>query len=268
MEYNVNDTTLSYQPVGEFRWGDDRVLLDQAIDLTAQTSWAKSGFTIAELFPSSSYEKFKKGVHDLLTQQWRLAGLNVPANFCLNQYHTLANNFEKHLAAIEKTKLLSVEILPLGIALLEERISELCGVALKAKNPFDNQTVFHFRVIRPNSVDNNPLHRDVWLEDYKDCINLYIPITGSDERSSLIILPESHRWPESSIQRTVDGATINGVKFNVPAVTAIAINYSVVRPAPRENEVLVFSPYLIHGGAVNLNADKTRISIELRLWRK
>jgi len=34
------------------------------------------------------------------------------------------------------------------------------------------------------------------------------------------------------------------------------------------NQVLVFSPYLIHGGAVNLNSNETRISIEIRLWKK
>jgi ectoine hydroxylase-related dioxygenase (phytanoyl-CoA dioxygenase family) len=156
----------------------------------------------------------------------------------------------------------------LPIEEIEERISAICGVALRARNPYDDQSVFHFRVIRPNSADNNPLHRDVWLEDYAACINLYIPVAGSNARSSLILLPESHYWPESRVQKTVSGAMIGHARFNVPAVTAIEGDYSVMRPDPKENEVLVFSPYLIHGGAVNLNADETRISIEMRLWRK
>ena len=41
----------------------------------------------------------------------------------------------------------------------------------------------------------------------------------------------------------------------------------MVRPPVEENQVLVFSPYLVHGGAVNLNADVTRISLEVRFWR-
>ena len=128
-------------------------------------------------------------------------------------------------------------------------------------------SIFHFRVIRPHHRDNNPLHRDVWLEDYDDCINLYIPVAGSNPLSSLIIVPGSHRWPESRVERTTSGSRINGQKFNVPAVTGIRGDYSIARPDPKENEVLIFSPYLIHGGAVNLHPDKTRISIEMRLWQ-
>jgi hypothetical protein len=75
-------------------------------------------------------------------------------------------------------------------------MSELLNQELIVCNPYDDQRVFHFRVIRPLSGDNNPLHRDVWLEDYKDCINLYIPIAGSNALSSLIIAPQSHRWSE------------------------------------------------------------------------
>jgi ectoine hydroxylase-related dioxygenase (phytanoyl-CoA dioxygenase family) len=108
----------------------------------------------------------------------------------------------------------------------------------------------------------------VWLEDYKDCINLYIPVAGSNHNSSLIIIPESHRWPESKIERTISGAVVNEVKYNVPAVTKIEGTSSCLRPDPKENEVMVFSPYLIHGGAVNSNTDSTRISIETRLWKK
>jgi len=64
-----------------------------------------------------------------------------------------------------------------------------------------------------------------------------------------------------------------GLKFmaqglNVPAVTSINESFEIIRPDPKDNEVLVFSPYLIHGGSVNLNTDQTRISIELRLWKK
>jgi ectoine hydroxylase-related dioxygenase (phytanoyl-CoA dioxygenase family) len=83
-----------------------------------------------------------------------------------------------------------------------------------------------------------------------------------------MVVPGSHLWPESIVERTVGGAIINGIKFNVPAVTAIKDNFTVVRPSPGANEVLVFSPYLIHGGAINSSLDQTRISIEIRLWKK
>jgi ectoine hydroxylase-related dioxygenase (phytanoyl-CoA dioxygenase family) len=41
----------------------------------------------------------------------------------------------------------------------------------------------------------------------------------------------------------------------------------MIRPNPSENEVLVFSPYLVHGGGYNTNIDITRISLEMRFWK-
>ncbi len=268
MEYEINGHSISYTPEGKTSRGSDQVLLDQAIDLTANTSWSKNGFTIADLFELKTYDIFRTNVHQLLVSLWKDAGLNIDSNFVLDQYHNLAGNREVHLRAVDKTKLLSTDHFPIPVKALEERISKICGIALEARNPFDQKKTFHFRVIRPQSIDNNPLHRDVWLEDYDNCINLYIPIAGSNIDSSLIVVPGSHRWPESRLEKTTGGAVINGVKFNVPAVTDIYGKYEVVRPDPKENEVLVFSPYLIHGGSVNFNSDQTRISIEIRLWRK
>lgn len=268
MEYRVNDTTIRYDALGEKQWGHDAVLLTDAIDLSKETSWHARGFTIEKLFEPALQTFFRDTTRTLLYRLWHEAGLIIPENFPLDQYHTLTNDVTAHLAAVEKTKLLSVKDFPVPVEKLEDRIGVICKTPLKVRNPFDGQSVFHFRVIRPNSRDNNPLHRDVWLEDYDDCINLYIPVTGSNERSSLILLPGSHRWPESRIERTVAGAEINGIRFNVPAVTDIRGPYDIVRPNPSPDEVLVFSPYLIHGGAVNLNDSQTRISLEIRLWKR
>ena len=268
MEYQVNNTTLRYQAEGEKLRGPENVLLDHAIDLTKKTTWSEQGFSIQPLFNIETYSVFENRVHELLIHKWQCAGLNPSSLFSLDQYHTIIRDFAHHLQTIEKTKLLNVGDFPVDIKILEERISEICQVKLEVKNPFDNQSVFHFRIIRPNTNDNNPLHRDVWLEDYDNCINLYIPIAGSNEDSSLILIPGSHRWAESKIEKTKMGAIINGVKFNVPAVTAIHSDFTAVRPNPGKNEVLIFSPYMIHGGAINLHPTKTRISIEVRLWKK
>ena len=267
MKYTVNDTIIQYNALGERQWGEDAVLLNEAIDLTASTRWAEKGFTIEKLFDATTAVAFAQNTKSLLLSLWRNTGLNIPEDFPLEKYHEVVPDFQQHLAAVQYTKLLDTKDFPVSVGLLETRISEICDAKLRVLNPYDGQSVFHFRVIRPNSTDNNPLHRDVWLEDYDDCINLYIPVAGSNERSSLILLPCSHRWPESKIERTVGGAQINGMNFNVPAVTDIKGPYEVVRPTPAASEVLIFSPYLIHGGAVNLNVDITRISIEIRLWR-
>jgi hypothetical protein len=267
MEYFINSTRLSYHAEGERKFGEDKVVLRDDDDLTSGKTWSEKGYTVEQLFSPDEYKAFAAETYNLLVTRWKQSGLAPAEKFSLDQYHTLAVTKVQHLSAVDNTKLLSVNEFPGGIKKIEERISSVCGTGLNAKNPYDGQSVFHFRVIRPQSNDNNPLHRDVWLEDYASCINLYIPIAGSNDLSSLILIPESHHWPESKIERTVTGALINGIRFNVPAVTAINGVYDIERADPRENEVLIFSPYLIHGGAVNLNKNTTRISIELRLWK-
>lgn len=268
MEYTVNGNTLSYNVAGEVIRGSDEVLLAGAMDLTEATAWTAKGYGIERLFSPPQYDSFRKATVNLLLDCWREGGLPVDEKFLPQNYHHLATDHSTHLQAVEKTKLLSINRFPIPIEEIEDRISTLCNTPLITRNPFDGQRIFHFRVIRPRSTDNNPLHRDVWLEDYDNCINLYIPIAGSNEKSSLILFEGSHRWPESRIEKTVSGALINGIRFNVPAVTKIYGGYTAVRPSPAENEVLIFSPYLIHGGSVNLNTDETRISIEMRLWKK
>ncbi len=267
MEYVVNDRTISYNASGERITGESRVLLHHATDLTKLTTWSERGFNVEPCFDEATYQTFRRNTLELLFRCWRNAGLDIPEGFRPEHYHTIVPDLQSHLRAVQETKLLSTRDFPVPIEVVEKRISEICGVTLGALNPFDQQAVFHFRVIRPLSGDNNPLHRDVWLEDYDDCINLYIPVAGSNELSSLILIPGSHHWPESRLERTAQGAVINGLRFNVPAVTAISGAFSCERPDPRDNEVLVFSPYLVHGGAVNFNSDTTRISIELRLWK-
>jgi hypothetical protein len=269
MHYEINGRRIEYVSEGGVCVGDNTVLSQLDIDLTRATSWHGEGYTIQNLFGSTTGNTtFHEKANALLIQCWRDAGLPVDNSFNPEQYHRLVTTQNVHLQCVDKTKLLSIQQFPLGIQFLEERISFLMGEPLHVRNPFDDQEVFHFRVVRPLSGDNNPLHRDVWLEDYKDCINLYIPVAGSDEHSSLILAPGSHLWPESRIEKTVSGAIINGLRFNVPAVTRISGDYAMIRPNPAPGEVLIFSPYLIHGGAVNLNADRTRISLEVRLWRR
>lgn len=268
MKYTVEGHLLQYEAEGQKAFGADQVLLNNHTDLTSQTGWHEKGFGIEPLLEEPTYSQMLGGLKSVLYQILESEGLDS-RNLSLDQYHQqVKNDNQKHIAVINKAKLLQITDFPIDISILEERISEICNVPLITKNPFDNERIFHFRIIRPNSTDNNPLHRDVWLEDYDDCINLYIPITGSTPLSSLILLPGSHLWKESRVERTIQGAKVNGVKFNVPAVSSIAGDYAIERPNPGFNEVLVFSPYLIHGGAMNLNSDKTRISLEMRLWKK
>ncbi|HZS35509.1 MAG TPA: phytanoyl-CoA dioxygenase, partial [Polyangia bacterium] len=59
-----------------------------------------------------------------------------------------------------------------------------------------------------------------------------------------------------------------GNAYSVPAVTGGTHPLRMIRPNPAPNHVLIFSPYLIHGGGVNLNPATTRMSLEMRFSRR
>jgi hypothetical protein len=69
------------------------------------------------------------------------------------------------------------------------------------------------------------------------------------------------------VERTVEGASVGGIRYRVPAVVGCRRPFVMTRPAAGEHEVLIFSPYLIHGGGRNFHHE-TRISLEMRFWRK
>ena len=131
------------------------------------------------------------------------------------------------------------------------------------------KTHIQIRISRPNSLDINPPHRDSYLSYYQNIINIWIPIHGCNSLSSLPVLPGSHLIPENEILRTESkGAKINGNIYYVPCILKTKEgNMHLIRPNPKEGEALVFTPYLIHGSAVNKNSDMTRVSLELRFPR-
>ncbi|GAA4392272.1 phytanoyl-CoA dioxygenase family protein [Hymenobacter koreensis] len=267
MKAKINERTVEYHIEGETNQADSRVLLAEAIDLTAGTPWAAEGYTVAEFLPPAEQQQLQTGLQVLLREFLAVAGRPVSADFDVSQYHQLiGDDKELHLAVVNQIKEIRQERLPLPAALLEARVSELCGRPVQALNPWDGERFFHLRVVRPNRADNNPLHRDVWLPDYRDCVNIYVPIAGSTADSSLTLVPGSHWWPENRTERTQNGAVYNGVTFTVPAVKGAAEPLNIIRPNPGPDEVLLFSPYLLHGGAVNLNPDATRVSLEMRFW--
>jgi hypothetical protein len=249
-------------------FGQDIVLLHEDDDLCVNTFWGSEGFHVSKFIPEDSYTDFITGTYELFKGFIRKAGITIPDDIDLKKYHQwIDNRYDLHLKVVNQAKLLKTKQFPIPLKIVEKRISELCNTEVKACNPYNGDQVFHFRIIRPQSNDNNPLHRDVWLEEYQDCINIYVPICGSNILSSLSLVPGSHYWSENIIERTVKGANVNGIQFNVPAVTKSNFPLNIIRPNPGRNQLLIFSPYLIHGGAKNLNKDITRISLEMRFWR-
>ena len=247
--------------------GDDTLPLAGHDDLTRATDWAGAGYRVAPFLNELAYNQFEQEAPRLFRKFLQQAGVFVGSDIDLARYHQYTQYDEAvHLAVVNQAKLLETACFHESVRRIEQRVSELCQVPVRAVNPHNGERVFHFRIVRPRKNDNNPFHRDVWLEEYHDAINIYVPLAGSNERSSLTLVPGSHRWSEATVERTRGGALVNGVQYNVPAVTASQQPLRPIRPNPARNEVLIFSPYLLHGGAVNLNDDLTRISLEMRFW--
>ena len=98
-------------------------------------------------------------------------------------------------------------------------------------------------------------------------MNIYLPIHGSDDKSSLTIQPGSHKWNENITRTTRGGSTVLNKKYSVDAIVSSKIELKMIRPNPSSNQLLLFSPYLIHGGAHNEN-NKTRFSLEVRFIKE
>jgi hypothetical protein len=267
MKASVNQQPVTYQIEGESSPAENRVLLADSIDLTAGTAWAAAGYIVAPFLAPTEQQQLQQGLADLLREALQAAGVSVASDFSVSDYHRVIGDDQmRHLAVVNTTKEYSLDRLPIAPAVLEARVGELCGRPVQAYNPFDDARIFHLRIVRPGRSDNNPLHRDIWLPDYDNCVNIYVPVAGSTADSSLSLIPGSHWWPESQTERTQQGAVYNGVPYTVPGVKDAPQPLELIRPNPGPEEVLLFSPYLLHGGAVNLNADATRVSLEMRFW--
>jgi hypothetical protein len=264
----VGDDVIEYEVDAETGYGEDAVLLDRDDDLLAGTAFADDGFTVVPFLAPALYSALVAGVRGLI--EAALARHVRPlarGELTLVGYHRVVGD-DEHLHLVQAMGLhWPNEDLPIPIAAVERRVSEVLGVEVRAINPKLDMQHFQIRIVRPGRPDNNPPHRDVWLDRLRNAANVYVPLAGSDRRSSLPIVPGSHRWPEADIERTATGARIAGMSYTVPAVTGARRPLRMLRPAVRENQVLVFTPYAIHGGGANLNADRTRVSLELRFWR-
>lgn len=239
-------------------------------NLIAESSWSEKGYVVASVFEKDDeFEELIQLFTKIAVENAQQINEKWPENTALDHYHHILNNDEKHSAYINALGyFISASKLGEFKKKLELRVSELCGSPVHAKHPDFDEEAFSLRIVRPGKGDNNPMHRDVWLDRLRNGINIYLPIAGSTDKSSLRLIEGSHLWSDDEVVRTEEGAVINGVKYTVPQVLEIKRDAEIIRPNPGFNEMLVFSPYLLHGGASNHNEDRTRISLEMRFWRK
>jgi Phytanoyl-CoA dioxygenase (PhyH) len=267
----IEDEIIELNVEGDTSFGEEVLLLSQDDDLTEKSNWHQRGYTVQPFLLPEAFGQIRDGITRIVKIfVENETGTKLP-DFTLEKYHEFCSDNDMHLKVVSNfQKCLPIEDFPVDFKLLDERISEICGVAVTANHPHQEASKkFCIRIVRPQrKTDNNPPHRDVWLNRLRNAVNIYLPLAGSNIKSSLPLMPGSHLWKESEIERTITGSKVNDVIFTVPCVVGSLHGLKMVRPQASLNEVMVFSPYLIHGGGCNLNEDVTRVSIEIRFWRK
>ena len=268
--YFIDGEKYNLNVKGKIIAGRNEVLSAKEIDLSKETSWHQKGYLVTKIINKKIQIGLQNEIINYLVKSLKkffphLSKINID----LRKYHHYLN-YQEHL--------IFLKILGSGIKfksvnfnkeILESALSDLLNRKVTTKNKnFDiiNEKTFAIRIIRPNQPDFNPPHKDVYLDRLKNGINIYMPIIGSNKKSSLPIMPKSHLLNENQIYRTKEGAIVNDVKFSVPCIIQTDQGLNLVRPNPSQDQIMVFSPYLIHGGGLNLNNDTTRISLELRFW--
>jgi hypothetical protein len=266
---DYDDERVTFTVEGDTAVGEPLVLLDGDDNLVAGTAWASDGYTVAPFLTVAEYGDLTAGIRQTLAARIAATGIFVPDDFTMARYHEVVTTDEAHAAVSARGPWCHpVGDLTVPVRRISERVSEILGVMVSTTPPHSEfPEHFCYRVVRPRSRDNNPPHRDVWLDRLRHAVNIYVPFAGSTPRSSLPLVRGSHRWKESEIERTTEGGRVNGMTFTVPSVVGASHPLVLERPNPGPNEVLVFSPYLIHGGAFNQQTDATRVSLEMRFWR-
>jgi hypothetical protein len=269
VEYWIDNQRVSFQLEGQTETGPHAVLLEADDNIIRDSGWDDTGYHVAPFLPEPQLQKMRAGFTAIVRAEVEAVGIPAGAGFSLEKYHRFVND-DQHAAVIKRTRVgFERDQFPIGLELVEKRISEICGIPLTVDGAKYTGRPFFLRIVRPHKAqDNNPPHRDVWLDHLRDGVNIYAPVAGSNSKSSLPVLPGSHKWLEDEIERSASGAKIGGLNFTVPTVTSARMPLIMTRPDPGPSEVLVFSPYLIHGGAANFNDDMTRVSLEMRLWRR
>ena len=270
MKYRINGKEYSIDVSGKIFRGENECLLHSDDNLFSETSWNSEGYVVSPLVEGKEALVLKHFFTNLIRDAIGHCGGSVNDDFSLEKYHKYVPSDDLHLHVLNHIKnCCRVSELPLDYNQIDARVSRLCNTKVSCYVPEQIASGFFFvRIVRPQPhKDNNPPHKDVWIARLRNAINLYLPLAGSNEQSSLPLVPGSHFWTESQLPRTESGAEVDGSSFSVPSVIVEQDELDMIRPYLPPNNALFFSPYLIHGGAINANNDLTRVSLEMRFWR-
>lgn len=262
----IDGQPYEFEVEGQFEWGQDQELFVRQDNVISKTDWTDRGYGVVNAFTPQEFDAMHRSVTANILKAIKANGIAVDeASFRLEDYHTVVTNDKDHFEVINITRNLTNEDIDFDIELLVERFGNELGYKLTSWVEELQKSHIQIRINRPSSLDINPPHKDGYLSYWEDIVNVWIPVAGCNDQTSLPVAPGSHLLSEKDIYRTESkGATINGNTYYVPCILKTAQgNLQMVRPNPKPGEALLFSPFLVHGAAVN-RSQQTRVSIELR----
>jgi hypothetical protein len=171
-KYDIGGRTVTYLIEGDTFFGSDQVLVNQDDDLTKRAAWGDQGFVVQPFLAPADCRDLRNRFRDALDAIISDVISGYLMGRSLEQYHQVVDSDEKHLAVIERLKsgLLSTNF-PFDLKKIESRISEICGISVSARD----DPAYYVRIVRPNGRDNNPPHRDVWLDRLRNAIDTIFP---------------------------------------------------------------------------------------------
>ena len=269
----IKNYTFKYS--GKTFYGQNKVLLDEQDNLLEKTLFDKNGYGIVNFNKYINFKNIKSLIESIIKKQIKkFTKINLK-KFKLEKYHDYVDlenhykiikviskgiNFQKSFQRKKLEKFLS-EILQIKVSTLNKNFRN------KKHKFYLDPKKFFLRIVRPNKNDFNPPHRDAYFDNHANGINIFIPIAGSNNKSSLPVFPKSQRINEKNVLRTKLNSKFNNLKFSVPLIVKTKPKIILKRPNPKKGQMMIFSSNLIHGGGINDNKNLTRFSIELRFWR-
>jgi hypothetical protein len=252
--------------------GDNRILSNLDNDIVYGQEWYESGFKVQNFLSNDEYLRLRERVSDTI-QKIIEKELNLKIlDFEIDRYHEIVLNDNDHLKIVSKTRDLFHSDFSDSIFYLIKKFEQILGFQLTDTRKNDGHKIhIIIRINRPNSNDFNPPHKDAYeaLDSGNpfNFVNFWIPISGVTSKSSLPIVPKSHLIPENEIERTLVGGVLGPNTYRVRLIKSWNKENTLIRSNIQYKDVLIFSPFLIHGLALNKEINLTRVALEFRLFK-
>jgi hypothetical protein len=257
----------------EYITGLPIVLSNEDSDITYSQEWYNQGYTIQYFLDDYEFSNVKQGVTQCIKNIIEgILNIEIP-EFELENYHNVITNNEDHYKVVSKTRDLFSKDFSFPVDDVIPRFEHILNFPLTDIDPNSGwKAHIILRINRPNSNDYNPPHKDIYEhydgENYiPKFINFWVPICGVTSKSMLPISPGTHKIPENHILRTNVGSNVGGNKYRVRAIKEWDSSVNLQRYHVNYGQVLIFSPHLIHGLAVNEEPNTTRVALEFRLYK-